>query len=398
EVVDAVTFARDHRHLPLGIRSAGHGISGRSTNDGGLVIDVSALNEIEVLDADRRLVRVGPGVTWKQVAAALAPHGWAITSGDHGGVGVGGLATAGGIGMLGRQQGLTIDHVRAVELVLADGSTVRASEHANPDLFWAVRGAGASFGIATSFELEAEEVDQVGWAQLTFATTDLEAALVAYGRIQAQAPRDTTMFLVTGTPQGGQAVLQLYGVVASPDPDTIIERLNPFVEIGQLVQQQVVLAPYHAVMGMAPDTGPDGHHGAGEPVSRSGFLTSLTPEFAHDAATALRAGRIRWFQLRAMGGAVADVAPEAMAFSHRSPELQVTVMGTFHAVLDEAWEPLERHMEGLYLSFDTGPGPDRLERAVPADVLARLRDLKHRYDPDALFRDNFPLVHQGEPV
>lgn len=398
EVADALAFARTHRDLPLGVRSGGHGISGRSTNDGGLIIDVSALNRIEVLDVDRRLVRVGPGATWKQVAAAIAPHGWAITSGDYGGVGVGGLATAGGIGMLGRQQGLTIDHVRGVEMALADGTTVRASEHENRDLFWAVRGAGASFGIVTSFELEVEEVEQVGWAQLTFATTDLEASLVAYGRIQSEAPRDTTLFLVTGAPQRGQAVLQLYGVVASDDPETIIERLNPFTALGQLAQQQVALAPYHAVMAMAPDPGPDGHHGAGEPVARSGFLPDLTPAFAHDAATALRAGRIRWFQLRAMGGAIADIPPEATAFSHRDPELQVTAMGRFHAELDEAWGPLERHMDGLYLSFDTSPDPLRVERAFPPATLARLRELKHRYDPDSLFRDNFPLALQGEPA
>src|SRR5690606_39069680 len=134
---------------------------GRSTNDGGLVIDVGALDEIEVLDADARLVRLGPGATWKQVAAALDAHGWALTSGDYGGVGVGGLATAGGIGMLGRSHGLTLDHVRAAELVLADGSRVRASRTEHPDLFWAVRGAGANFGVVTSLEVEVDEVAEI---------------------------------------------------------------------------------------------------------------------------------------------------------------------------------------------------------------------------------------------
>src|SRR5690606_37971277 len=99
-----------------------HGISGRSTNRGGLIIDVSGMNDVEILDHRSRLVRVGPGATWKKVAQALAPHGWAIGSGDYGGVGVGGLATAGGIGLLSRKHGLTIDHATAIELVLADGT------------------------------------------------------------------------------------------------------------------------------------------------------------------------------------------------------------------------------------------------------------------------------------
>lgn len=132
QVSDALAFARDHRHVPLSIRSAGHGISGRSTNRGGLVIDVGALRDIEVLDEETRRVRIGPGATWKAVAQALAPRGWALGSGDYGGVGVGGLATAGGIGFLSRKHGLTIDHVRAIDLVLADGTPVRASDTENP--------------------------------------------------------------------------------------------------------------------------------------------------------------------------------------------------------------------------------------------------------------------------
>src|SRR5690606_25864250 len=148
QVVDAVGFAREHSHLPLGVRSGGHGISGRSTNDGGIVIDLRALSSIEVLDEDRRLVRIGPGARWMEVARALEPHGWALSSGDYGGVGVGGLATAGGVGWLAREHGLTIDHVRAVDLLTASGELVRSSADEHPELFWGMRGAGFEFGIA----------------------------------------------------------------------------------------------------------------------------------------------------------------------------------------------------------------------------------------------------------
>ena len=132
QVAEAVVFAAA-QPVPLGVRSAGHGISGRSTNDGGVVIDLGYLNSIEVLS--ERLVRIGPGAHWMNVAAALGEHGWALSSGDYGGVGVGGLATAGGIGWLAREHGLTIDHLRSARVVLADGSVVTASETENAELF-----------------------------------------------------------------------------------------------------------------------------------------------------------------------------------------------------------------------------------------------------------------------
>ena len=391
EVADALAFAHRHHDVPLGVRSGGHGVSGRSTNRGGIVIDVGRMNRIEVLDRDQRLVRIGPGATWKQVAAALHPHGWALGSGDYGGVGVGGLATAGGIGLLSRGHGLTIDHLRAVEFVLADGTRVRASEDEHADLFWAVRGAGANFGIATAFEFEVDEVDEVGWAKLTLVSPDLEGSLRDFGRLATTAPRDTTVFLVTGRPHDGQSVLQLYGMVDASDADLIVSRLTPFTSIGLLARQEAAVMPYRAVMAEAADVGPDGHHGFGEPVSRSAFLPALTPEFARDAAALLESGLVQFFQLRTMGGAIADVAPDAMAFPHRSAAFQVTAMGADDAALNAAWTQLGHHFDGLYLSFETDRSPERLREAFPEPMFGRLRELKRRYDPGNLFRDNFNI-------
>jgi hypothetical protein len=396
EVADALEFARRHRHLPLGLRSGGHGISGRSTNDGGLVVDVSGMNEVSVLSVPRRLVRIGPGATWKQVAATLDKYDWALGSGDYGGVGVGGLATAGGIGLLSRAHGLTIDHLRAIELVLADGTPVRASATENPDLFWAMRGAGANFGVATAFEFEVDEVREVGWAKLVLVTEDLEESLKLYGAVARNAPRDTTVFFVTGPPRQGQSVIQLYGMVDSGDPDVVIERLTPFVSIGQLAQQQVVITRYADVMGEAADVGPEGQHGRGEPVARSAFLPVLTDSFARDAARLLRSGQVYYFQLRHMGGAITDVPSDAMAFSYRTPEMSVAAMGGDRHGLDTRFDQLAAHFDGLYLSFDTDPRPERVRDAFPPVVLARLRALKRQYDPTNLFRDNFTITPEEE--
>ena len=355
------------------------------------MVDVSSMDTIEVLDTERKLVRIGPGATWKQVAAALDPYGWALGSGDYGGVGVGGLATAGGIGFLSRKYGLTIDHLRAVELVLADGTQVRATHHENPGLFWAARGAGANFGIATAFEFEVHDLGEVGWAQLALVTNDISVTLRLYGQLATTAPRDTTVFLVTGRPRQRQSVVQLFAMVTSDDPEVVVDRLTPFTGLGLVADQEVVIARYADVMALAADVGPEGQQGWGEPVSRSAFLPTLTDEFAHDAADLLHGGEVYFFQLRSMGGAIADVAPEETAFAHRTPAFQVTAMGVDQNRLNAAWDNLAGHFDGLYLSFDTDLGPDRLGDAFPPATLRRLRELKRRYDPTNLFRDNFNI-------
>lgn len=386
QVAEALAYARRHA-VPLGIRSGGHGMSGRSTNDGGIVIDLGGLNTVEILDEAQRLVRVGAGARWQDVARTLDPLGWAISSGDYGGVGVGGLATAGGIGFMNREHGLTIDHVRAVELVLADGSQVRASADENADLYWAMRGAGANFGIATAFELQADEVGDVGWANLYFDATDTAGFLRRWGEFAEQAPRDTTSFLVMGPPRGGQVVGWALTMVDRSDPDTIIERLQPMIELGPLLQQQVQLTSYAAVIANAAD-GP--HQGWGEPHARAGLLDAMTPEFAADAAELLLSGDVHFFQIRAMGGAVADVAPDATPFFHRSAQHAVNGMSGHRDRLDTHWSALRPHFNGLYLSFETDQSPERLVEAFGAN-LPRLRELKATWDPDNVFRDNFPL-------
>ncbi|HEY9307150.1 MAG TPA: LLM class flavin-dependent oxidoreductase [Microbacterium sp.] len=389
QVGQAIGFARRHPELPLSVRSGGHGISGRSTNDGGIVIDLRRLDEIEVLDAGRRLVRIGPGARWAQVAAVLGEHGWALTSGDYGGVGVGGLATAGGIGLLAREHGLTIDHLRAAEVVLADGSIVRTDASTRPDLFWAVRGAGANVGVVTAFEFEVDEVGQVGYAQLAFQVDDVAAFLEGYGRIVESSPRDLTLFLLTGGPRPGQPqVVQLYGVVDSDDPDTIIARLQPFAELAPLVQQSVQLTTYAQIMGNA-DLGPQ--HGAGEPHSRSGLIEHVTPAFAAAAARMLQSGAVPFFQLRAVGGAVADMAEDATAYAHRSANFSVAALGSHPDRLDAQWRALAAHVEGMYLSFDSSERPERIAEAFPPATLARLRAIKAAYDPACVFRDNFAV-------
>lgn len=391
QVRDAVAFARAHPDLPLGVRSGGHGISGRSTNDGGIVIDLSAMNDIEVLDKSTRRVRVEPGACWADVALALAPHGWALSSGDYGGVGVGGLATAGGIGWLNREHGLTIDHVRAVDMVLADGSLVRADENENPDLFWAVRGAGGNFGIVTAFEFEVDQVSDIGFAHLAFDATDTAGFMERWGAGVESAPRDLTSFVTIGQSRRGEpTIAQVSVAVNSEYPDTILARLQPLAEIAPLLDQHVRITPYAGVMANTQD---GSHDGQGEPTARSGLLEHITPEFARDAARFIQSGATYYFQIRAVGGAVQDISADATAYANRSANFSVVAFGSSRSHTSTKWDTLlQPHFTGLYLSFETDLRPERLADALPPQTLSRLQELKRRYDPENLFRDNFNIT------
>lgn len=393
EVQDAVRFAGRHRHVPLGIFSAGHGISGRSLNDGGLVIDVGALNAIEVTDAATGRVRIGPGARWVEVARALAPHGLAISSGDYGGVGVGGLATAGGVGWFAREHGLTIDHLRGADVVLADGSLAHASAEENPDLFWALRGAGANFGVVVSFEFEAARVGAVGFAQFVFDASDTEAFLQRWGAAIEAADRVVTGQVILGAPQGGRLAAHAMLVVDADDPETIVRHLEPIAGIAPLLDQSVALMGYDELMGSMFDDGPQ--RGAGEPHFRSALIEHITPEFARDASALLRSGGSGFFQIRAVGGAVSDVPADATAYAGRSANFSVAAVAARPARLDEDWRLLAPAFVGLYLSFESTSGPEALAAAFPPAHLEKLVALKRRYDPTGLFRDNFFIDPDG---
>jgi FAD/FMN-containing dehydrogenase len=289
--------------------------------------------------------------------------------------------------MLVREHGLTIDHVRAVEMVLADGSIVRADAARLPELFWAARGAGANFGIVTAFEFEVDEIGDVGFAQFAFDASDVAGFLQAWGDWVVDAPRDLTSFLILGGPRPGEPpIAQVMAVIDSADPETVLARLQPLVEVAPLLAQDVRITNYRAVISNADDAT---HSAEGEPLARSGLIGRITPEFASDAARFIESGATYFFQLRAVGGAVHDVPVDATAFAHRSAEFSVVAAGSSRQQTSAHWRDLlGPHLDGAYLSFDTEQGLEQVEAAFPPATLARLRALKSEVDPDNLFRDN----------
>jgi len=387
DVVEALAYARA-QDVPLGVRSGGHGISGRSTNDGGIVIDLGALDGVEVVDEAARRVRLGAGATWGKVAETLQPHGWAISSGDYGGVGVGGLATTGGVGLLGRAFGLTIDHVVAAEVVTADGRVLHASRDENPDLFWGLRGAGGNLGVVTWVEVEAMQVGDVVYSQMTLDATDTAGLLERWGAAVGRAPRELTSFLILSPARRGQSpVAQLMTVYASDDTAAAVTELERLADAGPLLEHQAYVMPYSGIVQRV-----DRHHaGGGDPAVRSGLVDHLDTQVSRAFEKVATSGVPYFLQIRATGGAAHDLAPDATAYPHRHQNFVLTAMGASQERLSSLWDAeMGPHTDGLYLSFDTDPRPERLADAFGPN-LDRLRGVKRAYDPQNVFNANFPV-------
>ena len=380
EVSRALLYARE-QDVPLAVRSGGHGISGRSTLDGGIIIDLGKLNGIRV---DGEKAYLGPGARWGHVARELGRHGLGMSSGDYGDVGVGGLATAGGVGFMSRLHGLTIDHVTGAQVVLADGRIVDADD----DLLWALRGAGANFGIVTEFELEPYPVGNVVFSSMAFDARQTAQVLTRWGYRVEQAPRELTSFLNLALQPDGP-IVQLYSVYAGDDTDAAIEALTPLLDIGPVLDQQAQLVPYPAIVAPHDNV----HLGGANVAIRAGLLDHLYEPTAHAFEDFLATGESSWLQIRAVGGAVNDVPADATAYAHRTQNFSVNAVGRSTIErLSAAWDQhVYPHTHGLYLSFDTDPRPERLLDAFPEPTLTRLRELKATYDPENVFRQNFAI-------
>lgn len=384
EVAESVLFAVAN-DVELAVRSGGHNALNYGNSATGVVIDMSRFDAVEVLDGGR--VRIGAGATWGRVATELAPYGLALTSGDTGSVGVGGLAQGGGMGWMVRKHGLTVDSIVAAEVVTAAGDVVRASEEENADLLWGVRGGGGNFGVVTSFEFQAQQVGTVQSGMLMYAPDDVAGIAKRWARAMRAAPDELTTALLMlpqmGEFPGGVGVFACY---CGDDPSAIA----PLRAIGTVVSDDVVEKPYADVLDEAhppPNV---------VPVVTNTLVPELTDEcIEHLTAMYGEGGRVVF--LRALGGAMARVAPEATAFGHRDVEAMI-VSAVFLppgsspeqvAAARDKWAPIAAHGCGAYAGFVNSDTPADLAAIYPADTLKRLVEVKRAWDPDNVFRRNF---------
>ncbi|GAA1886805.1 FAD-binding oxidoreductase [Asanoa iriomotensis] len=380
--------------LVLSVRGGGHSFPGFGTNDGGVVIDLGELADVEVLDAERHLVRIGGGATWGQVAAALAPHGLAISSGDTKSVGVGGLTLTGGIGWKVRKFGLALDSVAGAEVVTADGEIVYASATEHPDLFWAIRGGGGNFGIVTAFDFVAHPTTDVFYGRIAFPAADVAAVLAGWADHLRAAPDELTSIASFANPFAGgpKAPIEIHVTFDGDDPAQAARAIDPIRRLGTVLEDDVTLTPYAETLvdGMAPPPGI-------QLVTRSAFVDQdQVPEILRILAEVGASEGSPYIAVRSVGAAVSRVPSDATAFAHRRAELMVatTTVGPQPVVdaarpgLEAIWDRLAPHVSGLYANFLSSATEEDVAGIYPAETHRRLSGVKRRYDPGNLFARN----------
>jgi FAD/FMN-containing dehydrogenase len=388
EVAASVRHALD-AGLEIAVRSGGHHALDHGNSHGGVVIDLSGINFVEVLEGGR--VRVGAGSTWAQVAEALAPHRLAITSGDTRSVGVGGLTQGGGMGWMVRRYGLTIDSLLAAEVVTATGVVVRAAEDENPDLLWGLKGGAGNFGVVTAFEFRTAPVGTVHAGFLAFELDDVAGLVRRWAAAMRDAPDELTTALMVIPGFGDLPAGAMVFVCHCGDDPAAVE---PLCRIGTLVSDDVTEKPYAEVLDEAHP--PPGMRG----VVNNVLVDEVTDEVA-EAIAALYATGGRVVFLRALGGAFGRVAPGDTAFAHRNAEAMIVSAGFLPAdqVTDEAvaavrepWWRVAAHGVGSYVGFIDSDTPDDVALVFPADTMKRLVEVKRARDPDNVFHRNLNVV------
>jgi FAD/FMN-containing dehydrogenase len=403
DVSRVVALARD-TDTELAVRGGGHSMAGHGVSEGGIVLDLSAMRTLEI-DPERRTAWAETGLTAADYTTAAGEHGLATGFGDAGSVGIGGITLSGGVGFLVRKHGMTIDDLLAADVVTADGELLRVDAEHHPDLFWAIRGGGGNFGVATRLHLRLHEVGTIVGGMLYLpATPEVIAAFVAEAEAAPEELSTIANVMVAPPlpfvpPEHHGKLIVLAMLVYAGDVEAGQRAMAPFRALATPLADMVRPMRY-------PEMYPPGDESYRPlAVGRTLFTDSFE---LRDAETILEriqsstaAGPVT--QLRILGGALARVPADATAFAHRGRR----IMGNAAAMYanpeerpeHEAWatdlaNELSRGDSSAYVGFLGDEGEERVRAAYPGTTWDRLAAIKATYDPDNLFRlnQNIPPV------
>ena len=397
DVARVVTFARE-TGTELAVRSGGHSGAGHCSTDGGIVLDLREMKAVD-FDVAGRTAWAETGLTAAEFTTAAAAHGLAVGFGDTGSVGIGGLTVGGGVGYLVRKYGLTIDSLLAAGIVMADGKLVATDPKTHPDLFWAIRGGGGNFGVATRLQFRLEKVDQfVGGMLVLPATVE---AIVGFIAAAEAAPEElSTIANIMPAPPMPFLPAEVHGkmiilgmIAYAGDTEAGARAIAPFRALAKPLADMVKPMPYPE---MYPPEDPNYHPAA---IARTMFIASVDRDVAETIIKYLNASdaSLRVAQLRVLGGAAARVPVDATAYAHRASRIMANVAAFYDGPADrpvrEKWvvdfsAALQQDDAGAYVNFVADEGEERVRAAYPGATWDRLRKVKAKYDPTNLFRLN----------
>jgi len=413
DVITAVKYARDN-DLLIAVRGGGHNGAGLGICDDGLVIDLSTMKGVHV-DPKTRTVRVAPGCTSGDVDHATHPFGLAVPSGIVSTTGVAGLTLGGGTGYLTRRYGLTIDNLVEADLVLADGSMVRASKAENPDLFWALRGGGGNFGIVTSFLFQAHPVSMIFGGPVFWEAKDAPAVMRAYRDYLPEAPEDLGAFVgLKSVPSTDPFPREYWGKRAC----AIISCYNGTEEDGRKAMAPLLdnlpppifnwmgVMPFPALQALFDPLLPKGLQW----YWKGDFVKSLPDEAiaTHIAQAAEAPSELSLMHLYPIDGAVRRVGKDETAWNARDATWSMVI-----AAIDpdpgkaadltkwakNYWASIHPHNgEGGYVNFMMDDEGEARVRASYGANYERLSQVKRAYDPSNVFRVNQNIKPAGSTV
>lgn len=395
DVAAAIACARAGGH-EISVRGGGHNVGGSAVTDGGVMIDLSPMKAITV-DADARTLRAEGGVTWAELNDAAAAHGLAVTGGAISSTGVAGYTLGGGLGWLMSMYGLAADNLVSVELVTAAGEVLVASEASNADLFWALRGGGGNFGVATAFEFRMHPLAQIVGGLIAHPFAAAPDVLRFYRELTRDLPDELTVFAgLVHAPDGSGMKLAALVVCHVGSPEQAELDLAPILAYGEPLMVQVGPMPYPEINKMLDDAYPFGSLNYWKSAFTAGLDDGLIDTAIERFTTVPSPMTAMLFEH--FHGEVTRIGVSDTAVPHREPgyNLLITSVWTDPAATTEnvAWtresyEALGTHLVARrwlnYLGADEDS--DGVRDAYGPNY-ERLTAAKRRYDPDNIFRLN----------
>ena len=413
DVAAAIKRARDG-NLRVAVRGGGHSIAGLSAIEGGMLIDLAPMNGVQV-DPERRIAKVGGGAIWSEVDQATQAHGLATPGGVVSDTGVAGLTLGGGYGWLRRKHGLSSDNVIEAEVVTADGSVLTASADENPDLYWAIRGGGGNFGIVTSFTFALHPVGpEVAFSATFYPIEEYAQVLHGWRDYVEQAPDEVTTVCVGITfpanPELPEAIhdrpVVIVGGVFVGDVEEGLKITAPLRELGTPLFDMSGPTPF---VGVQTGFDPLFPRNTLRAYWKSQYLDELSDGAIETIAAKAgeRPAPLTLMNVFAMGGAIAKVGEEDTAFATRKPPYMVSIDGKWSVGVDadanvawvrDTWNAVKEYGTGeVYLNF-TGRADEAPDAGVDSALgrnMARLAEIKAKYDPDNFFRVNDNIAPAG---
>jgi FAD/FMN-containing dehydrogenase len=399
DVVAALAFARD-AGLEVSVRGGGHNVAGRAVTDGGVMISLADMREVTV-DPERSTATAQGGASWADLNTATGQHGLAVTGGLISTTGIAGYTLGGGLGWLMSKYGLAADNLESVELVTASGEVLEVDEASHPDLFWALRGGGGNFGVATSFTYRVHPVAQVIGGLIAHPLDAAPDLLRFYRDAAADLSDDASVFAgLVHAPDGSGVKLAALVVFHIGDPETAERELEPFKSFGSPAVVEVGPMPYPVMNTILDAAYPDGALNywlssfAGE--LSDAVIDTAVEQYA-SVPSAMTAILFEHFH-----GAVTRIGATDTAVPHRNPGWNVLIPSvwldpeTTDANVEwtrETFAALRPHMQTRrWLNYLGDDQADDAIRNAYGPNYDRLREVKRRYDPDNVFHLNHNIA------